>query len=222
MTGSPLSSWPGGPPPPEGAPPVPPRSRARRVRDAADGRLRRALPRPVYQSMLGGYHSLRALSGRSPGHGRLLPDFVIIGTAKSGTTSLYAWLCEHPCVEPATHKEVHYFDYNYYRGVDWYRAHFPTVRERDAFAATHGRPFLTGEASPSYISHHWVPERLAGLLPQAKLLVVLRDPVQRAYSQFQMSRREGEEPLGIPRGGGRPRGRAPGSRASPCGRRPAL
>jgi hypothetical protein len=145
--------------------------------------------------MLGGYHSLRALSGRSPGRGRLLADFVIIGTAKSGTTSLYAWLCEHPCVEPATHKEVHHFEYNYYRGVDWYRAHFPTARDRDAFAATHGRPFLTGEASPSYISHHWVPERLAGLLPQAKLLVVLRDPVQRAYSQFQMSRREGEEPL---------------------------
>jgi hypothetical protein len=141
------------------------------------------------------YNAARALARRGPGRGRLLPDFVIIGAAKAGTTSLYAWLSEHPYVAPATHKEVHYFDYNHYRGEDWYRAHFPFEHERAAFAAEHGRGFLTGEASPPYLAHEWAPQRLAHLLPNAKLLVSLRNPVDRAYSQFQMSRREGEEPL---------------------------
>jgi hypothetical protein len=160
-----------------------------------DGRARRNLPRPVYRSLVGRYHDLRALSGRSPGRGRLLPDFVIIGAAKAGTTSLFGWLSEHPYIAPACTKEVHYFDYNHFRGEDWYRKHFPLGAERERFAAETGRPFLTGEASPSYMSHTWAPRRLARLLPGAKLLVTLRNPVERAYSQFQMSRRENEEPL---------------------------
>jgi hypothetical protein len=156
---------------------------------------RRRLPRPVWQEGIRTINGVRTATGRGPGRGHMLPDFVIIGAAKAGTTSLYGWLSEHPYVVPATTKEVHYFDYNVYRGVDWYRAHFPHQADCDAFAATHGRPFLTGEASPSYISHHWVPERLARRLPDAKLLVTLRDPVDRAYSQFQMSCREQEESL---------------------------
>jgi hypothetical protein len=158
-------------------------------------RLRQRLPRPAYQAAVGRYNAMRTLTRRHPGRGRMLPDFVIIGAAKAGTTSLYGWLSEHPFVAPATTKEVHYFDYNYFRGVDWYREHFPLERERGRFAQQHGRPFLTGEASPSYISHYWAPERLAQRLPDVKLLVTLRNPVDRAYSQFQMSRREQEEPL---------------------------
>lgn len=157
--------------------------------------MRRALPRPAYQVVVGRYYGLRKVVGKNDGRGRLLPDFVIIGAAKGGTTSLYGWLSEHPFVAPASQKEVHYFDYNSYRGLDWYRRHFPLARDRAQFAAEHGRPFLTGEASPSYMSHDWAPERLARALPRAKLLVTLRNPVERAYSQFQMSRREGEEPL---------------------------
>jgi hypothetical protein len=174
-----------------GSPPSP----WRKLRGGLELRARRHLPRPAYQIAVGGYNGGRALAGHGPGKGRLLPDFVIIGAAKAGTTSLYGWLGEHPYVAPATQKEVHYFDYNYYRGEDWYRAHFPPERERAAFASEHGRPFLTGEASPPYITHDWAPRRLARLLPNAKLLVTLRNPVDRAYSQFQMSRREGEEPL---------------------------
>jgi hypothetical protein len=160
-----------------------------------DNRARRLLPRPAYRSAVRGYNSVRSLAGRGPGRGRLLPDFVIIGAAKAGTTSLFGWLSEHPFIAPASQKEVHYFDYNYFRGEDWYRQHFPRRANRERFAFEHGRPFLTGEASPSYMSHHWAPERLARLLPEAKLLVALRNPVDRAYSQFQMSRRENEEPL---------------------------
>jgi hypothetical protein len=156
---------------------------------------RHRLPRPVYQEGVRTVAGLKRAVGRSPGRGRMLPDFVILGAAKAGTTSLYGWLSEHPYVAPASTKEVHYFDYNFYRGVDWYRSHFPRRAECRAFAAEHGRPFLTGEASPPYLSHPHVPARLKRRLPEAKLLVALRDPVDRAYSQYQMSVREREEDL---------------------------
>jgi len=160
-----------------------------------DNRARRVLPRHVYRPLLRGCDGARRLAGRNPGRGRLLPDFVIIGAAKAGTTSLFDWVSEHPFVTPACRKEVHYFDYNSYRGEDWYRGHFPLGSEREVFAAEHGRGFLAFEASPSYISHYWAPERLKRTLPAAKLIVALRNPVERAHSQFQMSRLENEEPL---------------------------
>jgi hypothetical protein len=167
----------------------------RTLRGVVDTRLRRTLPMPAYEVLLDSWHGLRGLTGRSPGRGRLLPDVVIIGAAKAGTTSLFGWLVDHPYVRGPRHKEVNYFSHYHYRGDDWYRQHFPSARERDAFTAEHGRPFLTGEASPSYLVHPWAPERMARLLPDVKLIVQLRNPVDRAYSQFQMRRRDGEEPL---------------------------
>jgi hypothetical protein len=169
--------------------------RAARLAARIDYRARRKLPRPVYQGLVGRYHDARTLTGTSPGRGRLTPDFIIVGAAKAGTTSLYGWLSRHPYIEPATKKEVHFFDYNYFRGRNWYRSHFPTAAEQSHFAAEHGRPFITGEASPSYITHEWAPHRLAAMLPGVKLIVGLRNPVDRAYSQYQMSVRENEEPL---------------------------
>jgi len=166
-----------------------------RAHGALDRRLRDALPRPAYNHLRLNYQRLQKLTRRNPGRGHLLPEFVIVGAAKAGTTSLYGWLSKHPFVAPASQKEVHFFDYNYYRGEDWYRCHFPLASQQAAFSREHGRPFLTGEASPSYISHYWAPRRLAKLLPHARLIVMLRNPVDRAYSQFQMSRREGEEQL---------------------------
>jgi hypothetical protein len=171
------------------------RTFSRRARGALDRRLRKSLPRPAYNHLQLNYRRLQKLTHQNPGRGHLLPEFVIIGAAKAGTTSLYGWLTEHPFVAPASQKEVHFFDYNYYRGEDWYRGHFPLQAERSAFALKHGRPFLTGEASPSYLSHYWAPQRLAKRLPRARLIVMMRNPVDRAYSQFQMSRREGEEEL---------------------------
>jgi hypothetical protein len=169
--------------------------RSSAVRDVVDARVKSALPRPAYRSLVRRYNGLRSLVGRHPGQGRALPDFVIIGAVRAGTTSLYGWLSEHPCVVPAWKKELHYFDYNHYRGVDWYRRFFPLEQELAALSAAHGLRHQSGEASPSYISHDWAAQRLAELLPDVKLLVTLRNPVARAYSQFQMSRREGEEPL---------------------------
>jgi hypothetical protein len=172
-----------------------PVQRRRTWLNALDGKLRRRLPRGAYQSMLGGYYGLRKATGRNPGRGRVLPDFVILGAAKAGTTSLYAWLSEHPEVTRAAAKEIHYFSFYYERGTDWYRHFFPLERERKAFAAEHGRPFITGEASPSYLLDPSVPARMAELIPDAKLIVSLREPVERAYSQFQMRRRDQKEPV---------------------------
>lgn len=159
-----------------------------------DGRLRQVLSRRAYDAVKGVYYAARDAARRGPGHGRLMPDFLIIGSRKCATTSLHGWLCEHPLVAPAE-KEIFFFNIHYYRRPDWYRTHFPTVAERDAFAAEHGRPFLVGDATPSYMEHYWTPQRAAKLLPEARLIVCLRDPVDRAHSQFHHYRRRGTEPL---------------------------
>jgi hypothetical protein len=157
----------------------------------------------LYLSTRRRYYGARTLIGRNPGRGRLLPDFIIIGAAKSGTTSLYGSLTDHPFVLPCTTsdphfqntKEIHFFSSGFQRGEDWYRSHFPLESERREFETEHGRPCLTGEASPSYISSYWAAGRIRNVLPDVRLLAVLRNPVDRAYSQFQMSRRQGLEPL---------------------------
>jgi lipopolysaccharide transport system ATP-binding protein len=83
---------------------------------------------------------------------RRAPDFLIIGAQKGGTTSLYSYLCEHPSVVAAERIEVHYFDLAYDRPWWWYKSHFPG-------RIGNGRT-LTGEASPYYLFHPLVPERV--------------------------------------------------------------
>ena len=115
---------------------------------------------------------------------RLLPDFLVIGTQRGGTTSLYHYLEELPCIAPATTKEIHFFDRRFNKGLAWYRGHFPTRLERQYEQRFHKRAFVTGEASPSYLFHPHVPRRIAKALPHVKLIVLLRNPVDRAYSQY--------------------------------------
>ncbi len=119
---------------------------------------------------------------------------MIIGAQKAGTSSIYKWLKEHPQVI-AHAKEIGYFSRHYERGTDWYRSHFPTEWRRSNFIAEHGRPLLTGEATPEYLLDPRAPQRMAELIPDVKLIVSLRNPVDRAYSQFHMNRREGIEPV---------------------------
>jgi sulfotransferase family protein len=128
---------------------------------------------------------------------RMPPDFLLIGAQRSGTTSLYRYLAEHPCVAPAlVSKGVHYFSTGYGHGRSWYRGHFPTVAYRGLHRALRRTPLVTGEASPYYLFHPLAPERVALELPDVKLIALLRDPVSRAYSQFQHEREGGFEPLG--------------------------
>lgn len=172
-----------------------PRTLGARLARRIGVRLRRLLPKAAYQTVRSGYYGARILVRRNPGRGRVMPDYLVIGVIKGGTTSLCAALNEHPFVSPASKKEIHFFDYDFYRGIDWYRSNFPLERQRADFATRNGRPFLTGEASPSYFSHPWAPERIARHLPDAKLIVAMRNPIDRAYSHFHMSFGRGEEPI---------------------------
>jgi hypothetical protein len=115
---------------------------------------------------------------------RGLPDFLIIGAQRAGTTSLYEYLTAHPAVVGAMpSKGVHYFDTEFARGTGWYRGHFPGVVKERYVRRRHGQ-MLTGEASPYYLFHPEVPARVAAVLPRIKLIALLRDPVERAYSQY--------------------------------------
>lgn len=116
---------------------------------------------------------------------RQSPDFVIIGTQRGGTTSMYRYLCEHPAVGAALRKEIHFFDHYYGRGADWYLAHFPRRGEYP----------VVGEASPYYLVHPDAPGRARRMIPEARLIALLRDPVARAWSQYHQKRERGVEDL---------------------------
>ena len=116
---------------------------------------------------------------------RPLPDYLIVGTQRGGTTTLHHWLAAHPGVLPARlTKGVHWFDTDYGRSEAWYRSHFPSRRIRDAAARRLGYEPVVGEGSPYYMFHPYAPARIASVLPDPRLLVVLRDPIERAWSQY--------------------------------------
>ncbi|MBE9097328.1 tetratricopeptide repeat-containing sulfotransferase family protein [Tychonema sp. LEGE 07203] len=105
-----------------------------------------------------------------------VPNFIIIGSQRCGTTSLYTYLAQHPQVLTPIKKEMDFFSWHFYRGFDWYLAHFPQIPE--------GGEFVTGEASPSYFDCREAPKRLYSACPEAKLIVLLRNPADRAISHF--------------------------------------
>jgi hypothetical protein len=114
------------------------------------------------------------------------PDFVIIGTQRGGTTSLHAYLSAHPqVITPAT-KELHFLTDRYERGLDWYLGQFPGELQPGV---------ITGEATPYALFHPLAPRRLLEIAPAAKSIVLLRNPVERAYSHFLLERSRGEETL---------------------------
>lgn len=117
------------------------------------------------------------------------PDFLIIGTKRGGTTSLWKAMVEHPDVLPMfpairESKSAHYFDLNYSRGSRWYHSHFATRQQRERhFRHTGVRP-ITGEASPYYMFHPLAAGRIHADLPSVRLIVSLRDPVDRIWSHY--------------------------------------
>jgi hypothetical protein len=125
----------------------------------------------------------------------LLPDFIIIGAQKCGTTSLYNYLIRHPSIYEATTKEVGYFDRYYDKGIKWYRSHFPSSIRKKHEKLFHKRDIITGEASTGYILYPHALRRIAKIIPNAKLILMLRNPVDRAYSHFNHSVRIGAETL---------------------------
>ncbi len=126
---------------------------------------------------------------------RLLPNFVIIGAQRCGTTSLYHYLCTHPAIASAVKKEVHFFDHFFENGINWYRCHFPTRLYKYCRRQLCRQELLTGEASPYYIFHPLSPHRISQLLPGVKLIALLRNPIDRAYSHYWHEVRRGNETL---------------------------
>jgi Sulfotransferase domain len=127
---------------------------------------------------------------------RLLPSYLIIGAQRAGTTSLHRYLVQHPAVRTMLRtKGVHFFDTSYGRGMAWYASRFPTRAYGWYVRRRHGTGLVTGEASPYYLFHPHVPYRVAEHLPGVKLIVLLRDPVARAYSHFQHETARGFETL---------------------------
>lgn len=111
------------------------------------------------------------------------PDFIIIGSQKCGTTSLYHYLAQHPKIISSIIKEIHFWSRNFEQGLEWYLAQFPPLPQK--------QKMLTGEASPSYLDHYETPERLFQDFPDLKLIVLLRNPVDRAISHYHHWQREG-------------------------------
>ncbi len=113
------------------------------------------------------------------------PDFLILGKRRCGTTSLYSYLTQHPYITPALHKELHFFDARYDRGLDWYLAQFPPIGNHPEL--------ITGEASAGYVDSLAAAERIRRHFPHTRFIILLRDPVERAISHYHMNVRAGLE-----------------------------
>ncbi|WP_019505369.1 sulfotransferase domain-containing protein [Pleurocapsa sp. PCC 7319] len=109
----------------------------------------------------------------------LAPDFMVIGAMKAATSAIYSYLVKHPQVIQRAPKEIHYFSYHYDKGLEWYLSHFTRKKE-----VSGNKNYLIGEASPSYLHVKHVPKRVKEHFPYTKLIVCLRNPTERAISQY--------------------------------------
>ena len=125
---------------------------------------------------------------------RVMPDFMVIGGQKCGTTSLHRYIKLHPNIIPTYKKDSSFFDANYFRGFSWYRAFFPLQSKMEELQSE-GERYITGEVTTSYIHHPATPQRIFDSVPKVKFIALLREPVQRAYSHYQHMVRTGRETL---------------------------
>lgn len=121
---------------------------------------------------------------------RVLPDFIILGAQKSGTSSLWYYISQHPGIRMSIRKETHFFDFNYHQDPAWYRAYFPLQ-----YKVKPG--LVVGESTPYYLCHPHVAERIYQVLPKVKLIAVLRNPTARALSHYYHEVKKGTENLSL-------------------------
>ena len=114
-------------------------------------------------------------------------DFLVIGAARSGTTSLAAYLRSHPSIYLPLEKETCFFSDNdrYNKGVDWYLQSYFHCRKSENK--------IIGEATPAYMLFKYIPERIFSTTPNTKLIAILRNPIYRAYSHYRFAKRLGIE-----------------------------
>ncbi|MFX0075457.1 MAG: sulfotransferase domain-containing protein [Candidatus Hermodarchaeota archaeon] len=126
---------------------------------------------------------------------RVLPDFIIVGAQKSGTSSLYGYLKKHPYIIPTFKDEIHYFDSNLQKGLRWYKSNFPTRLYKFIFNLIYNRNFMTGEKSPYYIFHPYAIKHIRNTIPKVKIILLLRNPIARSYSHYNHSVKYDREKL---------------------------
>jgi len=117
----------------------------------------------------------------------VLPDFLIIGFVKCGTTSMYEYLIKHPDVHRPSGKEIDYFDRFFSRGIKWYKVKFPLNIKKLFVKKFNKKNFVTGEATPRYVEHPHALKRIKNILPNAKFIVLMRNPIDRAFSHYNMN-----------------------------------
>ena len=117
---------------------------------------------------------------------RVLPDFFVIGVVRSGTTSLFHYLNQHPNIVGASYDELGYFDDNYHLGVNWYKSLFPTIFTKKRIEKEQGK-CLSFDDTPFYIYNPQVVRRIHENFPNSKMILLLRNPVDRAYSNYNLS-----------------------------------
>ena len=115
---------------------------------------------------------------------RTNPDFIIVGESKCGTTTLYNRIAFHPQVRSALLKEINYFNWNSHRPTTWYKAHFPIKASQELSRWITGKSVLSGEATPLYFFHKEAARRIRDSLPNIKIIICFRDPVERALSHY--------------------------------------
>ena len=125
----------------------------------------------------------------------MLPDALIIGTPAGGTSSLSQYLSMHPMYWPARIKEIHYYDRpaTWSRGLGWYKRHFPTIIRRSYERNLRRSGFVSGEATPSYLANPMAATRAFAACPSTRIVALLRDPTERAFSYYRFRRRRGRE-----------------------------
>jgi len=114
---------------------------------------------------------------------RTLPDFIVIGAKRCGTTSLYHYLGLHPCIKRSSHDHLGFFDDNFRLGINWYKSYFPTVFTK-YYVKSCEKYFMTYDVTATYIRRPWSATNILKTLPNIKLLVILRNPIDRAYSDY--------------------------------------
>ncbi len=159
-------------------------------RSMRNQRMRRALRTPTRAITSAALRPTAAL--------RVFPDYIIAGAQRSGATSLQRVLSEHPNLTSANHMEgVHYFDIAFHHSAGWYRIHFPTKAYARWVTYRTDAPLRVGEASPYYMFHPLAPQRIRETLPGVKIIVILRDPVERTISHHKHEMQRGNEQLDL-------------------------
>lgn len=136
--------------------------------------------------------ALNTVFRKASSRSRVLPSFLVLGAQKAGTTSFFELLKQHPSIRAPRLKEVNFFDKDWSKGLDHYRSVFP--RESEMVDGTGGSA-VTFDNTPSYLYHPRVPRRVKETLPDARFVVLLRNPTDRAYSHYLHATSLGRESL---------------------------